>query len=76
MGNAELWRVREKNESFFNFWLGANPHGYGLVLKDAKLKAAKRWCFPEGCQDRVLQIVQNIVFLLKDAKMHAHGLWP
>ncbi|NNM85314.1 MAG: hypothetical protein HKL96_06110 [Phycisphaerales bacterium] len=43
-------------------------------MKDAKLKVAKRWCFPEGCQDRFLQILQNIGFLLKDAKMRARSV--
>ena len=46
-------------------------HGYYAVLKAARLKTAKRWGFPKGCQDRFLQILQNIGFFLKDAKMRA-----
>ena len=49
-------------------------YGYCAVLKDAKIKMAKRWGFDEGRHDRFLQMLQNIGFLLKAAKMRARSV--
>ena len=43
-------------------------------MKAAKIKVAKHWCFAEGRQDRFLQILRNIGFLLKAAKMRGYAV--
>ena len=50
-------------------------HGYWVVLKDAKIKAAKHWGFDEGCQDRRVWGTQNGCFWVLRECVKPHGYW-
>ena len=50
-------------------------YGYWVVLKDAKIKAAKHWGFDEGCQDRRVWGTKNGCFWVLRGYVKPHGYW-